>query len=71
METSPISTCGNGACPLLGFSGHHVFISSFPAFHHCIVCSFYPNSALTGIYQMMYISVRNTLSELVGRRRRV
>jgi hypothetical protein len=32
METSPISTCRNGACPLLAFSGHHVFISSFPCF---------------------------------------
>jgi hypothetical protein len=38
METSPISTCRNGACPLLAFSGHHVFISSFPCFPslHCV-----------------------------------
>ena len=71
METSPISTCRNGACPLLGFSGHHVFISLSPAFHHCIVCSFHANSALTGIYQVVYISVRSTLSELIGRRERV
>ena len=71
METSPISTCRNGACPLLGFSD---ITSSFPlslAFHHCIVCSFHTNSALTGIYQVVYISVRSTLSELIGRRGRV
>ena len=38
METSPISTCRDGACPLLGFLGHHVFISSFPCFAslHCV-----------------------------------